>query len=283
MPWADLGLHTLALVAYPGGLTLLAAGLLAEAGAGLVLGRGGWLPSARLLLRAATPHPLAVGAALFALLAATQIAAPFNPVPAPQRNLLVALAALAGAAWGVWVWAWERRRFDAGLLLVAQAAWLVALLAPTVEVQSLRPQALGAVFVTYLLPLKVACAVLYLLCLPALIQLLPELAPEGMYGSPGRRRGVEEAGFGALRLMLWLPYCGLFTSLFFAPPADDAAGLLRFGLLTLAAAAAAVGLTAVLLRLGPGSGRALYVRVVGPLALGVALLAVVTITLQGLT
>ena len=59
-----------------------------------------------------------------------------------------------------------------------QAAWLVAVLAPAVVPESVRPETLGAVMVNALLPLKVACGLLYLASLPVLMQLLPAAAPQ---------------------------------------------------------------------------------------------------------
>src|SRR5207244_5780325 len=73
---------------------------------------------------------------------------------------------------------------DPGLLLVLQLCWLLAGLGPAVQPESLRPQVLGNVLVPGLLPVKVACAFLYLLCLPALLRLWP-LAP------PTERRGRQ--------------------------------------------------------------------------------------------
>ena len=62
--------------------------------------------------------------------------------------------------------------------------------------------------------------------------------PVGVHA--GRRPpGLEGSGFSALRLFLWLPYCGLFVSLFFAVGGDDRLDLLRY--LGLVAGAAAIG------------------------------------------
>ena len=51
--------------------------------------------------------------------------------------------------------------------------------------------------------------------------------------------GLEGSGFSALRLLLWLPYCGLFVSLFFPVGGDDTVDLLRY--LGLVAGTAAIG------------------------------------------
>ena len=72
MPWGEIGLHAVALLAYPGVLTLLLLGAVAEWGAAwaLVPERGGVVPAARSLLRAVRPAgrigglpPLATAAA----------------------------------------------------------------------------------------------------------------------------------------------------------------------------------------------------------------------------
>ena len=115
------------------------------------------------------------------------------------------------------------------------------------------------------LPLKLACGVLYLACLPALLMLLPESAPQGPPGALARARTPEEGGFIALRVLLWMPTCGLFASLFF-PLADDALGLLRFLLVSLGAAAVAIAIAANLTRRPAGVTRLLYERLALPFA-----------------
>src|SRR2546428_4566458 len=103
----DLALRTLALVVYPGGLLVVALGLAAELAAALALGgRESMTTAARSPLdprtARATAAPLVLPAVPLALLAATQLAIPFNPVPPVERNLLVAAVALAGAIWLGW-------------------------------------------------------------------------------------------------------------------------------------------------------------------------------------
>ena len=266
-------------------------GLGAEVGAAwaLVPERGGLVPAARALIAGLWPGgslkalpPLSGAAGLLALLAATQVAVPFNPVAAGDRNLLVATLALVGTAWITWTWGWHRREADPRLMLLVQFAWLVALLAPAVVPQNLRPQALGAVLVPALLPLKLAAGCLYLLCLPALMQLIPEAAPQGLPGASGRARpSLEQAGFGVVRVLLWLPYCGLFASLYFPPAGEDLFGLVRFALVTWGAAAIAISIAANLVRRRAGTTRALYLRVVGPFALFTLGVAVLTALLEG--
>jgi len=250
MPWGEIGLNSLGLVLYPG---LVAAGLLglllevASAWA-MVPERGGPLAAARRVLAPLRPagdargFPLySLAALLLALLAALQVAAPFSPVPAGDRNLLVAGIGLTGAAWLLWTWGWNRGELDTRLMLAVQLCWLVALLVPAIQPQSFKPQTLGNTLFNPYLPVKVACALLYLLCLPALLHLLPESAPQGVPGGAGRRPpGFEGAGFSLLRIGLWLPYCGLFASLFFPPGGDDPVDLLRF--LGIVGGAAAIGI-----------------------------------------
>src|SRR5204863_31279 len=64
-----------------------------------------------------------------------------------------------------------------GLLLVIQSCWLLSVLGPAIEPESLRPQVLGNVLVPALLPVKVASGFLYLLCVPALMRLWPMSPP----------------------------------------------------------------------------------------------------------
>jgi len=290
MPWGDIGTHSLALAAYPGALTLLVVGAIAEWGAAWALlpERVGILPAGRSVLAAIRPGPrrrglppLATAAALMAVLAATQAAAPLNPVPAGERNLLVAAVALAGAGWAAWAWGWNRRELNPRLMLSVQAAWLVAVLAPAVVPESVRPETLGAVMVNALLPLKVACGLLYLASLPVLMQLLPAAAPQGPPAGGGRRTpGLEAAGFGLVRLLLWLPYCGLFTSLFVPPSGDDLPGLARFMAITAGAAAVTIAVAAVLVRRGPAATDRVYRLVVVPFAWATLGLAVLTAALR---
>jgi hypothetical protein len=249
LPWSEIGQHGLGLLLYPGLLACLALGLVLEVASAwwLVPERGGILPAARRVIARFQPlgergsFPVfSMGAGLLALVAALQLALPFNPVPPSDRNLLVAALALAGSAWLLWTWGWKRGELDPRLALIVQLCWLVALLVPTIEPQTLKPQTLGNIQLNPGLPVKVASGLLYLMCLPALLHLLPESAPQGVPGGAGRRPpGLEGSGFSALRLLLWLPYCGLFVSLFFAVGTDDMVDLLRY--LGLLVGAAAIG------------------------------------------
>jgi hypothetical protein len=248
----DLPLHVLALLVYPGLALVVAVGAAAEVGVAVALTGGG--VRAALLAPAAWLHravrgPVDLVVPLLAMLAATQLAAPFSPVSPVERNLLVAAVAALAAAWlaggGAWT-AGEARR-----TLLVQLCWLLALLAPGLVSESVRPQALGAVVVPSALPLKVAAGLLALLCLPALLRLAP--------GEPA-----------PARLPLWLPVCGLVVSLFLPPSGDDAGGLLRFLAATLATVAVAVGLALVAAR------SPVYPRLLAPFALVVLAIAAVT-------
>ncbi|HEX6349092.1 MAG TPA: hypothetical protein VF160_06840 [Candidatus Dormibacteraeota bacterium] len=279
MPWEDLGGHLLALLIYPGGLSALLVGLAAEIGAAwaLVPERGGLAAAARGTLRLVprTAPPPAAWAWVLALAAATQLAAPFSPVPAAERNTLVAAAALLAAAWLAWSWGWGRRAASARLVLTVQAIWLLAVLLPSMGPGNLRPQALGAVVLGGQVPLKLACGLLYLACLPALLMLLPESAPQGPPGTVARAQSPEESGFLALRVLLWMPCCGLFTSLFF-PSGDGFLAVVRFPLVTLGAAAVAIAVAANLTRRPAGVTRLLYERLALPFAGFAVLVAALT-------
>lgn len=289
MPWRDVALHLAALGLYPGLLFALLVGLALEIGAGwaLVPERGGAGPAARSVLGALRPHPawppplLPAGAAALALLAGAQLGAPFNPVPPGERNLVTAGVAVAATAWGALIWGWGRGGADPGLTLRVQLCWTVALFSPAIVPETLRPQALGAVLLPALLPVKIAAGLLFLLCLPVLLQLIPESAPQGIPGGPGRQSpGRAAAAFGAVRVLLWVPCCGLFASLFLPPGADDAGGLARFGLVTAGTAALAIGLASNLVRRSPRATQRFYSLLVLPLTLATVLLAAATALLR---
>lgn len=259
----QIALHTLALLVYPGAVLVLGVGMAAEAAARAVLGADDGSPGLRRRWLEGGAAPLAAGG-LLAALAATQLAAPLNPVSPQERNFVVAALAVASATWLAWASDWGRPPRGPRLALVAQVCWLVAMFGPAVLSQTLRPQVLGAVAVPAQLPVKVGAGLLYLLCLPALLQLLPDVSP-----ASGR----------AVRAVLWLPCCGLFASLFLPPAPDDPLGALRFLAVTLAAGAAAVGLV-LLARRMPALAGALYVRIAPTLAVLVVLGAAVTSALR---
>jgi hypothetical protein len=257
-----LATHATALVLYPGLLTMVIFGFAAEA-TWMRVAQGQWvLPPAVRELRS----PVVATVALFAVLAAVQLAAPFNPVPSVERNVIVAAMVLAFTVWAELALTVEFVPAP-GLLLVIQFCWLLAVLGPAVQPESLRPQVLGNVLVSGLLPVKLASGFLYLLCLPALLRVWP-LTPRG-----NRRTRLR---FDAIRALCWFPYCGLFATLFFPPSADDALGLLRFFGITLAIAVLAILAGALMQRRGVETARGLYRRGVAPYALLVLVLVVVT-------
>jgi len=259
---AAIATHALALVLYPGLVTGAMFGGLAEV-AWMSATAGGWswpeLPRRR-------PTPVLATVLVCSILAAVQLAAPFNPVPSEERSVVVAAVALAFTAWAELALTVELVA-EPRLLLIVQFCWLLAVLGPAVQPETLRPQVLGNVLVPALLPLKVACGVLYLLCLPALLRLWPFAPP----GDRRTRRRVDAA-----RALCWFPYCGLFTTLFFSPPADDGLGLLRFFGITLIVAVVMIGVGFVMQRRGVVLARAVYVRAIAPYGLVVLVVAVGT-------
>ena len=259
---AALATHALALVLYPGALTAIVFGGLAEI-AWTRITRGGWsrpdFPRRR-------PTPVLAAVLICSILAAVQLAVPFNPVPPEERSVVVAAIALAFTAWAELALTVELVA-EPRLLLIVQFCWLLAVLGPAVQLESLRPQVLGNVLVPALLPLKVACGVLYVLCLPALLRLWP-FVPKG-----DRRTHPR---LNAARALCWFPYCGLFTTLFVPPSDNDALGLLRFFGITSLVAAVLIGVGAVMERRGAVVARGLYTRVITPFALVVLVMVVAT-------
>jgi hypothetical protein len=257
-----LAAHSVGLVLYPGLLTIVVFGFAAEVG-WTRIAHGEWiLPKTTRELRS----PVVGTVALFSCLVAVQLAAPFNPVPSVERNVIVAAIVLAFTAWVELALTFEIVPAP-GLLLAIQACWLLAVLGPAVQPESLRPQVLGNVLVSSLLPVKVASGFLYLLCLPALMRLWP-LTP------PAERRARPR--FDAVRALCWLPYCGLFATLFFPPSADDALGVLRFFGITLAVGALCIVASMVMLRRGVDTARGLYRKAVAPYAALLLVLVVIT-------
>jgi hypothetical protein len=262
---SSLATHTLALVVYPGLLTVIALGGVVEA-AWTAFTRGRWalagLPRGR-------PTPVLATIAMCSMLAAVQLAAPFNPVPSAERNLVIAAVALAFTVWAELALTVEVIP-EPRLLLVIQFCWLLAVLGPAVQPESLRPQVLGNVLVPGLLPVKVACAFLYMLCLPALLGLWP-LSP------PGDRRAQKR--LNVARGLCWFPYCGLFTTLFFPPSADDLIGFFRFFGISFLIAVIVLLAGALMDRRGAEIARGLYARAVPPYAALVLVVVVVTAAL----
>src|SRR5260370_13247944 len=210
----QLATPTVGLLLYPGLLMIALFGTAAE-GVWVRVSEGRWVRPDFPWRR---PSPVLTTVALSAMLAVGQRSAAFNLVPADELTLIIAAIALGLTVW-VELALGSEMFAEPGLLLVVQVCWLVAVLGPAVEPQSLRPQVLGAVLVPSLLPLKVASGILYLLCLPALLKLWPIPAP-------GERRASRR--LDAMRVLCWWPYCGLVATLYFPPPPDDLLGLARF-------------------------------------------------------
>ena len=93
------------------------------------------------------------------------------------------------------------------------------------------------------------------------------------FAAPGERRGRRRLDG---RVLTWFPYCGLFTTLFVPPSADDALGLLRFFGITLLVAAVVIGMGWFVQRRGAVRARALYATAVAPYGGLVLLVAVAT-------
>ena len=263
---ASIATHALALLVYPGLPPLALFGFLVEALWSRIAGGSDIVPRPRV----ARPPIVLVAVALLAVLAAVQVAAPFNPVPPAERNVVIAAVAIGFTAWAELALDPELVA-GPGLLLVIQACWLLSVLGPAIEPQSLRPQVLGNVLVPGLLPVKVACGFLYLLCLPALLRLWPVPPPADRRTRPR---------FNATRALVWFPYCALFTTLFFPPQGDDVTGLVRFFGLTIAVAAVCLVAATLLARQGAERARGLYTRAVAPYSALVLGLVVVTLILM---
>ena len=254
--------HAAALLLYPGLLTVLAFGMVVElAWMRLCTRDRGWpeLPRRR-------PSPVVATIAVCSIVAAVQTAAPLNPVPGDERSVVLAAIPLAFTVWAQLALTVEFVA-EPGLLLIVQVSWLLAVLGPAVQPESLRPQVLGNVLVPGLLPVKIACGFLYLLCLPALLRLWP-FTPAG----DKRVRPRLDAG----RVLTWFPYCGLFTTLFLPPASDDVVGVIRFFAVTLVVAAVVAAMAGFLQWRGAALARGLYARAITPYA--VIVLGVVVVT-----
>lgn len=258
--------HTIALLLYPGLATIVLLGIAVES-LWSAVSRGSEIVPA---FRVARPQILHVAVALLAMLAVVQTGAPFNPVPPAERNVIIAVVALGFTAWAELALDTELVATP-GLMLVIQACWVLAVLGPAIEPQSLRPQVLGNVLVPALLPVKVASGFLYLLCLPPLLRLWP-LAP------PADRRARPR--FNTARALVWIAYCALFATLFFPPQGDDAGGVARFAGLVAGAALVTILAGALLSRRGAEHARGLYARAVTPYSLLVLALVVGTLIIN---
>jgi hypothetical protein len=273
----ELIAHLAAILIYPGLAAAAAVGLLAEAAAARILLREAvGIADLRDEVRSALKlRPVAlrgfqvlpVFAVVISLVACAQLAAPFNPVPPADRNLLLGAFALLVGGWMTWVW----RPLEGGAqrLLTFQLGFLVAIYVPAIALQNLRPQVIGILTVANLLPLKAAAGLLYVICLPGLLGLVPH----------------PQSELSRVRAFLWLPYCGLFTSLFVTPAQLGAAGeeplgLLAYLFLTAATIAVAIAFAALMTRRAGARLLAIYLRAIGPAALATVALAMVTLALR---
>lgn len=258
----QLATHAAALLLYPGLLMVVLFGTSVEI-AWVRVSEHHWVMPE---LRWHRPSAVLATVALASMLASVQLSAPFNLVPSEERNLIIAAVALGLALWveqalGIELFG------EPGLLLVVQCCWLVAVLGPAVEPQSVRPQVLGAVLVPQLLPLKIAAGVLYVLCLPALLRLWP-------VPSTGERRARRR--LDAMRALTWWPYCGLFATLFYPPAHDDLVGVAGFFGLSFAIAVFCVLAGWFMGRSGAAPSRVIYQRAIAPFAALVLGIVVVT-------
>jgi hypothetical protein len=230
----QLATHSAALLLYPGLVIIALFGSAAESVWIRITERRWVLPE----IPWHRPSAVLTTVALASMLASVQLAAPFNLVPSEERNLIVAAISL-----GIIVWAelalGAELFGEPGLLLLVQCCWLVAVLGPAVEPQSL----------------------------PALLKLWPMPVP-------GERRATRR--LDALRVLSWWPYCGLFATLYFPPSADDVLGIMRFIGLTVLVAAICVFAGALMRRRGAETARGIYRKGIAPFAGLVLALVIVT-------
>lgn len=259
---AELAAQALALLLFPGALSILAFGLVAEGGVRALLGA----PDGRGLLRHARSGlrrvaPAAGGAVVLLALGATQVAVPLSPVPASEHTVILALGALAAGGWLLWMLA-GADPIAGRLLLLGQVVWALAVLAPALSVGSLLPAQVEGATLPLQVVERIVAAVAYLAALPALLLL----------GEPEER---FSAGGQVVRLLSWAPVTGLFASLVLPNLRDNGAGILLFALICVGACLVAA-LAAIPLRLRPALRRRAYPRVLlglGVLVLVCALLA----------
>lgn len=255
--------HTVALLLYPGLATMVALGSAAE----LVWMRvSSTAQDGMPEIPRRLPSPVVGAVALCTMVAAVQLAAPLNPVPGEERSVVLAAVGLGFTAWIALALTVEFVA-EPGLMLLVQVCWLLAVLGPAIQPEILRPQVLGNVLVPSLLPVKVACAFLYLLCLPALLRLWP-ITPHG------ERRGKRR--LDGVRILTWFPYCALFTTLFVTPSSEDAIGVARFFAISVAVAAFVIVAGWLMRRRGEAVARGLYLRGVAPFAGLVVVVVVAT-------
>lgn len=260
----EIVVQAIALLLFPGAASVLVFGLVVEGGARALLGAP---PESRFLLGPVRGGlrrmaPTTAVMVLLLSLGATQLPVPLNPVPAGEHTLFIALGALAGAGWFLWLLA-GGDPVGGRVLLLAQVVWVVAVLTPALAAGSLLPAQVNVATLPFQIAARAAGAVAYLAALPVLLHLHTREA--GF--SPGGQIG---------RLASWGPQTGLFASLVLPALRPNAAGVLLFALICVGASAVAV-VAAVPLRRRPDLLLRAYPRllvVVGVIALGLGIVAI---------
>lgn len=259
---AELAAQAIALVLFPGALSILVFGLIVEGGVRALLGAPdglGLLRHTRSGLRRVAPA--AGGAVVLLALGATQVAVPLSPVPGGEHTVFIALGALGAGGWLLWLLAGAD--LPAGrLLLLGQVVWMVAVLGPALGAGSLIPAQVEGTTLPLEVVERALAAVAYLAALPALLLLCE---PEERFSTAGQ----------VVRLLSWAPQTALFASLVLPPLRDNLAGVLLFALICVGACLVAA-LAAIPLRRYPELRRRAYPQVLLGLAvlvLGFGLLA----------
>lgn len=256
----EVGLQALALILFPGALSILAFGLVVEGGARALLGA----PDGRALLQELRTGrgrlaPAAAGAVVLLALGATQVAVPLSPVPASEHTVLIALVALGAAAWLFWILAGADPAAGR-LLLLGQIVWVLAVLGPALGAGSLIPAQVEGTTLPLQVIERIAAGTTYLAALPALLLL----------GEPEERLS---GGGQVVRLLSWGPLSALFAALVLPTLRANAAGVLLFALICVGACVVAA-LAAVPLRLRPSLRRRGYPQLLLVLGLVTLVLAV---------
>lgn len=259
---AEVAAQVIAVLVFPGALSILIFGLVAERGARALLGA----PDGRGLLRHTRSGfrrvaPAAGGAVVLLALGATQVAVPLSPVPPAEHTVFIALGALGAGGWLLWLLAGAD--IAAGrLLLVGQMVWVLAVLAPALVAGSLIPGQVAGITLPLAVVERSVAAIGYLAALPALLLLCE---PEEEFSAGGQ----------VVRLLSWAPQSALFASLVLPTLRDNAAGVLLFALICVGACLVAA-LAAVPLRRYPELRHRAYPQLLvglGVLVLLFALLA----------
>ncbi|OLE78719.1 MAG: hypothetical protein AUG06_09775 [Actinobacteria bacterium 13_1_20CM_2_65_11] len=130
----QLATHSVALLLYPGLVTIALFGSAAESVWVRVTERRWVLPE----FPWHRPSAVLTTVAIASMLACVQLAAPFNPVPSEERNLIVAAISL-----GIIVWAelaiGAELFGEPGLLLLIQCCWFVAVIAASTQGRERNP------------------------------------------------------------------------------------------------------------------------------------------------